>query len=174
MGTTTLLTFEEFERLPAEPGKDELLNGELIHLPPAFLDHMEIVHAIFTLVAAIIGRPEGGGRRVFMETGYKLGAKTWLVPDVSITHEHQARAKYLEGAPALAVEVISEANTPKHIERKRRLYLEHGAIEVWVVYPETQSVRVYRAGHAEEFTGELRSEIVPGLRIDLKQIFASA
>jgi hypothetical protein len=36
MGTTTsLLTFEEFERLPDEPGKLELLHGELFHVPPA-------------------------------------------------------------------------------------------------------------------------------------------
>ena len=35
MGTTALLSFEEFEHLPAEPGKDELLDGELFHLPPA-------------------------------------------------------------------------------------------------------------------------------------------
>ena len=36
MGTTTsLMTFEDFERLPEEPGKRELLKGELIELQPA-------------------------------------------------------------------------------------------------------------------------------------------
>jgi len=30
MATTTLLSFEEFEQLPDEPGKVELLDGELI------------------------------------------------------------------------------------------------------------------------------------------------
>jgi len=32
--TTTRLTFEEFERLPEQPGKRELLKGELIEVPP--------------------------------------------------------------------------------------------------------------------------------------------
>ena len=33
--STSLLTFEEFEQLPDDPGKLELLDGELIRLPPA-------------------------------------------------------------------------------------------------------------------------------------------
>ena len=38
---TSLMTFEEFERLPEpeQPGKCELLEGELIQLPPAKKKH---------------------------------------------------------------------------------------------------------------------------------------
>ena len=63
---------------------------------------------------------------VFSETGYRFG-QDWLVPDVSITHAGQTESKYLEGAPALAVEVISESNTAeenaqegRHLSRERR------------------------------------------------------
>jgi hypothetical protein len=31
----TLLTFAEFEQLPEEPGRCELLDGEITRLPPA-------------------------------------------------------------------------------------------------------------------------------------------
>jgi Uma2 family endonuclease len=34
MGTTTLLTFTEFQELPDSTGKRELLDGELIEMPP--------------------------------------------------------------------------------------------------------------------------------------------
>jgi len=39
--TSSLLTFEEFQRLPIheEPGKRELLDGELIEMPPGDLEH---------------------------------------------------------------------------------------------------------------------------------------
>src|ERR1019366_2578743 len=50
MGTTTLLSFEEFERLPDEPGKLELLDGELIQLPPAKRKHVDIAHRIYDLL----------------------------------------------------------------------------------------------------------------------------
>jgi Uma2 family endonuclease len=174
MGTTTLLSFEDFERLPDEPGKDELLDGEPFHLPPAFIDHMDIVHRVFALLTAMAHRFDDRLGRVYMETGYKIGDRNWVVPDVSVTHRDQPRSKYLEGAPVLAVEVISEANTARQIDRKRKLYLQNGAAEVWVLYPDTESVWLYRADHAQEFTGELCSEIIPGLRIDLRKLFASS
>jgi Uma2 family endonuclease len=96
------------------------------------------------------------------------------VPDVSLTHPDQPYGKYFEGAPALAVEVISEANSARQIDRKRKLYLQNGAAEVWVFYPDTESVWLYRTDHAREFTGEFRSAILPGLRIDLPGLFASS
>jgi Uma2 family endonuclease len=173
MGSTTLLSFEEFERLPDEPGKDELLDGEWFHLPPAILHHMIIVHRIFAILTRMFDGGHGEPGQAFMETGYKIGNRNWVVPDVSITYPDQTRAKYLEGAPMLAVDVISESNTARQIDRKRKLYLS-GGTEVWVFYPDTESVWLYRAGHAEEFTGELRSEIIPGLRIDLRELFAAA
>ena len=40
------MTFEEFERLPDQPGKRELLEGELSELPPAELEHNNIAHQI--------------------------------------------------------------------------------------------------------------------------------
>ena len=48
MGTVkTLLTFEEFEQLPDQPGKQELIRGELIEMPPADLKHNRISHRIY-------------------------------------------------------------------------------------------------------------------------------
>jgi Uma2 family endonuclease len=170
MGTTALLTFEEFERLPDEPGKLELLDGGLIRLPPAEFNHMEIVHRLYDLLKPIIDSLGQG--RVYMEMGYKFGQKAWLQPDVSISHPHQPRVKYFENAPALAIEVISESNKAEDMDLKVKTYLANGGIEVWVVYPKTQSVSVFHAGHIEEFRGTLRSSVLPGLEIDLKQLFS--
>jgi hypothetical protein len=58
------------------------------------------------------------------------------------------------------------------VEYKVRTYLANGGIEVWVMYPKTRSTWVFRQGHAEEFRDVLRSEIIPGLRIDLAALFA--
>jgi Uma2 family endonuclease len=170
MGTTTLLTFAEFERLPAQPGKDELLDGERFHLPPAFRNHSTIVGRLFALLMRLVDGPMP--RLVQVETGYKIGDRSWLVPDVSILHPNQAGGKYHEGAPEIAIEVISESNTARQIDNKRRIYLENGAKEVWVIYPETRSAFVFRAGAVEEVTGELRSATTPEARINLPELFA--
>ncbi len=174
MAATTLLTFEDFERLPDEPGKAELLDGELIRLPPAKFKHLEIVHRLADLLKAAINKPTAAVSlgRVYIEAGYKLSQRAWLQPDVSITHGDQAHGDFLEGAPALAVEVISEANTAEEMDRKVKTYLAHGALEVWLVYPKTRCVWVFREGHAEEFRESLRSRVAEGLSVDLGALFS--
>jgi Uma2 family endonuclease len=169
MGTTTsLLTFEEFERLPGEPGKLEFLDGEPFHLPPAIRKHMEIVKHLFLILTQTPLRAQ-----TYVEMGYKMGRTAWLQPDVSIAHPGQPSGKYFEGAPLLAVEVISESNTAEFMDRKVKRYLANGGVEVWVVYPRTQCVWAFRDGHAQEFRGTLKSEILPGLEINLAELLLS-
>jgi len=173
--STSLLTFEEFALMPEpdEAVKEELLDGELIQVPPPFIDHMDIAHQLHELLTPLPGgsnRPVNLGR-IYIETGYKIGSNSWLTPDVSVTHARQRRDKYLEGAPALAVEVIGESNTAERMDRKVKKYLANGGIEVWVAYPKTQCVWVFRRGYAKEFCGELRSDFFPGVTIDLVSLF---
>jgi Uma2 family endonuclease len=168
MGTTTaLMTFEEFERLPDEAGKLELLDGESFHLPPAKLKHLDIAHRLYDLL-----KQAARGYVVYMEGGYKMGTMNWLVPDVSVVRPGQPRGEYLEEAPLLAIEVISESNSAEFMDRKVKKYLANGGVEVWLVYPRTRCVWVFREGHAQEFRGSLESAIIPGLKVDLEQLFA--
>ena len=173
MGTTTLLSFEEFERLPDEPGKVQLLDGELIQLPPAKLKHMEVARRIHVLLVRAADKAGASAKlgEVYFETGYKFSSTAWLQPDVSIPYRDQPSGDYFESAPALAVEVISESNTAEQMDRKVNIYLGNGGAEVWLVYPKTRCVWVYREGHAEQVKGVLRSPLLPGLEIDLSQLF---
>jgi Uma2 family endonuclease len=172
--STSLLTFAEFEHLPDEPGKLELLDGELIRLPPAKFNHMDVADWLSEILKQALAGPNRPPQlgRTYVEMGYKIGGNVWLQPDVSITHANQGRGDYLEGAPALAVEIVSESNRADHMDRKVKKYLSNGGLEVWVVYPKTRCVWVFRQGHAEEFCGVLRSEIIPGLTIDLDSLFS--
>src|SRR5690348_4468666 len=145
MGTTTttnLLTFEEFERLPDQPGKRELLEGEVIELPPPELKHSRSSHKIYHCVVAALEAAHARGEagelgEVFIETGYKLSSNAYVQPDVSITHASQPEGKYLNRAPAIAIEVISPSNRTQDTEAKTELYFRHGAREVWRFYPKT-------------------------------------
>jgi Uma2 family endonuclease len=180
MATTTsgLMTFEEFEKLPEHAGKQELLEGELIELPPAKKRHNKVAKKIFLSLFDAIER--GARERdpavgeVYQDMGYRLSQTpgSWLVPDVSVTHPNQTGEDYYEGPPLLAVEVVSAANTPEQIARKVSLYLANGSDEVWVVYPNIQSVWIYRKGTYAVITGTLRTDLLPGLSINLGDIFA--
>lgn len=177
--TTTVakrLTFEEFELLPDQPGKRELLRGDLIELPPAKFKHNEIAERLYERLKAILNeihaREKGSALgRVHHEMGYRFPDGSWLQPDVSITHAGQKVGDYYFGSPALAVEIISESNSADEIAGKVEVYLLNGAAEVWVLYPNRQHMWVYgREGKAERHAVAITSALLSGATIDLNQI----
>jgi Uma2 family endonuclease len=167
MSATTLLSWEQFLELEETAGKQELLDGELISLPPAKMKHMEITQRIFRLLDSA---PHG--RRVWMETGYRL-RRGWLQPDVSVTRaDHPVVDGWMQGAPMIAVEVVSPANRPAHIDKRTAVYLEEGAVEVWVVHPENRSMAVFRKQNWERTT-ETYSCSLLNIVVDLRAIMPS-
>lgn len=174
---TTLLTFEQFEQLPDYQGTQELLDGEVIELPPPENIHNRFAQAVFLLLYDLVARLHAEGAlgrvaEVFHEVGYRLGPNTWLIPDVSITWTGQREGKYFERAPALAIEVISPSNSAREMDAKVAAYLAAGGEEVWVIYPETGRIWVHRAGsnHAELKPPRFTSEILEGAEIDLEPL----
>src|SRR5580658_1922613 len=159
--TTTTMTFEQFEQLPDEPNKLELIDGELIRMPPAFVQHSRISMRLYGAISGVLSDLQAQGRaRELGEVGHGFGYRVgphWLVPDVSITHAGQAEDKYLVGAPALAVEVISRRNTAEMIERKVTLYMDYGGCEAWLFYPRFRRVTVCRGRTAVQMEGTLTS-----------------
>jgi len=143
VSATALLTFAQFEQLPDAPGKRELIEGELVEMPPPFLNHTQTAQAFLYLLAAALGRS-----RVYMEAGYKIGGN-WVQPEVSVTRPDQPHeGGYLAGAPMLAVEILSEHKSAQAVEAKLDLYFDNGAKEVWTVSRRRVSITVYRQDEA--------------------------
>ena len=179
MGTTTLMSFAEFELLDFGADDVELLRGELIRLPPPQRKHVEICERLFELLKAALERwkranSETGIGKLHMEMGYVISSdpRSWLRPDISLTHPDQPGDRYYEGAPLVAFEVVSEYDTANRLEKKVLDYLAHGTAEVWVIYPETRHARVHRQGVPEETreTEAIHSDLLPGIEIRLDEI----
>jgi len=175
--TTTRLTFEEFERLPDQPGKRELLKGELIELPRAESKHSRIAHRVLKqldgALAAAHHRDEADELGdVFHEMGYQLCDGSWAVPDVSVTFAGQPEEKYLSGSPAIAVEIVSPSNTAEALDVKTALYFQYGAREVWLVYPKTRHVVVYADGvpRIVRANETITTLLLPGLALSVAGI----
>jgi len=174
---TTPLTFEEFERLPDQPGKRELVKGEVIELPPAEAKHDRASHRIFRLLDAALEQAHGRGEaaalgEVFLEIGYRLGRDGWVKPDVSITHAGQPEHKYIEESPAIAIEVVSPGNSAEQMDAKIDLYFEHGAGEVWLFYSKTRRAYIYVDGQPRVVreSEAITTPLLPGFSLLLQDV----
>lgn len=80
--------------------------------------------------------------------------------------------------PDLAVEVLSEGNTPREMENKRREYFQGGARLVWEIEPDTRSARVYTGPDAFQQIGPDDTldggDVLPGFALPLQRLFTRA
>jgi Uma2 family endonuclease len=176
----TLFTFEEFERMEEKPGRQELIHGELIELPPPELQHQNIAHCIYDELRPALRQARERNEtiavgRVYHETGYKFPDQTYLTPDVSVTHASQAEGKYLEGAPAIAIEIISPGNTPKQMDAKMKIYFEFGALEVWRVNQKERTFTICTPDSSRVIgeDGVVTTPLIPGLSLNVAAVFAA-
>lgn len=170
----TLVTFDEFERMPDRPGKQELIRGEVIELPPADLKHNRSSHRIRDFLNMAITRLKARGElpalgEAFIEMGYQM-AHGWYQPDVSVTHADQKEGKYFLRAPAVAIEIVSESNTAESIAAKVEDYLAEGALQVWVIYPKLRRMWIHEQGHSAIHSGRFPLTLLPGVELDLDEI----
>lgn len=124
--------------------------------------------------------PRGLGE-IFGETGFVLARNPDTVrgPDLSFVHRERLatldEARFVEGAPDLAIEILSPSNRPSLIRGKVADYLAAGCRLVWVVDPKRKSVTAYRGLLAPVLLGADDTldggDVLPGLRIHVAAIF---
>ena len=174
-----LLSFAEFERLDPRAGHVEVLRGELIRVPPAERVHNEIRENLYFRLRAAVERlhafhPAAQFGSVHVAMGYlvRTSPRSWLQPDVSVTHSDQAGDGYYEGAPLLVFEVVSEYDRAQPLEGRVTEYLTNGAEEVWVLYPDWPCAWVYRSSETKRReTSSIRSQSLHGIEIPFEEIF---
>jgi Uma2 family endonuclease len=178
MGTKTIMSLEEFERLPDNGMRHELNKGELVEMPAPMSEHSTIAANISEVLSRLIGRDAG---RVMVEAGYRLtnDPPTLRQPDVSFLSARRVKVTppdaYFQGAPELAIEIASPSNSASDLEEKVEQYLAAGAHAVWVVFPKLRRVHVYRPDDTienlssdQQLTAE---DILPGLSIPVSSLF---
>jgi Uma2 family endonuclease len=86
--------------------------------------------------------------------------------------------KILSAVPDLPVEILSEGNTEKEMERKRKEFFGGGAKLMWIVDPEKRTVDVYTS--VDEHTTLTENDsldggtVLPGFTLSIKTWFERA
>jgi Uma2 family endonuclease len=175
----TQLTLEQFQQLPDRPGRQELNAGELIEMAPPTNVHSEVLHAfLFQMYEAVRANPRFAVRA---ERAYILAKDPPCVrvPDISVVAAERLLAadqdSYIEGAPEVAIEVVSPSETAVGLNEKIRQFLAAGAKVVIAAYPKTRELHVYRPGVSTlMLRGADRLEIpeaLPGWSIQTDELF---
>jgi Uma2 family endonuclease len=174
-------TDEEFMALPDDGNRYEVVNGELVAVGSAGAKHGYYVSLIHILLGAYV-RSQKLGFTFDADTSFKMKSGNRRSPDCSFFSKERLRSLggipkgYIEGAPDLAIEVLSEANTVGEIHDKIVEYFENGSRLVWVIHPEEKYVLVYRQPEpaALKRPGDILEgeEVIPGFALDLSEFFA--
>ena len=160
----------------------ELIKGEITTVSYTNRQHSEILSLLSAqLVGFVYGR--GLGRVYSGDAGFVLERRhdsRDTVRAVDIAYIAAARApdptiaSVIEGAPDLAVEILSPRNLATDIDLKIDQLLNAGARAIWIVHPKTRKILVHTALEIREFReGDVLSggDILPGFSIKLADIF---
>ena len=143
------VTLAEYAALPKHP-RYELVKGVLIELMAASEEH-EYTGSLVTWRLSEHVFPNGLGRVYISNRGYVTGPDspaTSRMPDISfMSTERLGRpdlfGKLYDGAPDLAVEILSDSNTPAQIAQKIAEYLNAGGKAVWVIDIDNRTLTVH-------------------------------
>jgi Uma2 family endonuclease len=167
MSTTSLITFAELEQLPSLEGyKRELVNGEVVTMPPSELTPSDVAKRIL-LICSVTSTRRMCGRTI---RAIALEAAGWSLTSASRGNQRRD-GKYFAGSPMIAVEVLSPG---EDIDEKLTLYFADGAKEVWVVNPRKKTMSAYVRQDGDvlrhQVVSEFRSQAAR-ITITLQEIF---
>ena len=177
--TPKLMTVEELMQLPDDGMFHELDEGKLVCMPPSAYRSSRVGSRVLIRLGTFVEQHNLG--MVAGEAGgVVLGRGPDIVrsPDVSFVHRDRmvdTGRGYFEGAPDLAVEVLSPSDRYAAVARKVSQYLAAGTRLVWVLDPETRAAAVHCPGREVIELGEdgvLDGEdVVPGFRLALSEVW---
>ncbi|HYM09938.1 MAG TPA: Uma2 family endonuclease [Bryobacterales bacterium] len=168
---------EQLEKLPANDLRHELDEGELITMSPAARRHGKMQVRISRLLSEFVDRNRLG--EVVTEVGFILSRDPGTVraPDVAFIRAGRPETStgFEEGAPDLAVEIVSPSDAAFEMVRKVNQYLRAGARAVWVVYPEEKQVHVFDSTGTARILDAAQTlsapELLPGFSVPLSALF---
>ena len=178
-----LMTAGELLRLPRGRARHELVRGVLRTRPLAFWDAGEAASEVMHSLAAYTSEQKLG--TTVPRVGFRLtrDPDTVRAPSVAFIRRERVPPRgtnpgYFQGAPDLAVEVISGNDLHADVDERVSAWLEHGTRLVFVVNPRTKTVAVHRADGFRTVLGvddTLDGEgVVPGWQLPVRDIFEDA
>jgi len=163
------MTEAEFDAWHHQHRRAEFVDGEVIVMSPVMAIHDELFHFLAGLLRDYLEvRPVGRVRGPEFLVRLRKGLRR--MPDlffISTDRLHLVKRSYIDGAPDVAFEIVSEDSVERDWREKFFDYQACGVMEYWIIDPAHETVKLYHlvAGRYEEVTaqdGRLNSVAIPG------------
>jgi Uma2 family endonuclease len=145
MGTRVILTYRDYEALPADGRRYELHEGELSVTPAPGTHHQRVVGRLYRLLSQHVDA-RGLGEVFVSPVDCILSNTTVLEPDIVYVESGRSSlvsARGIEGPPTLVVEVLSPSTAQVDRSTKLQLYARYGIPYYWIVELEGQRIDAY-------------------------------
>ena len=182
------MTVETFNQLTIQDGwVFELHEGKLIRMPGPGNEHGDIQTNLYRTVDAYLFAHNLG--KLTGTSCYNLtldgDMEELLCPDLSYVlparkAQMPKRGSYYVGAPDFVIEIASPSDFRPQMQAKAAVYLAAGVRMVWIVWPSTQSIDVWRPtapiapsqmlGMADQLEG---LDVIPGFICPIAAIFVA-
>lgn len=173
---TKLYTIEDLRDLD---GEYELDRGVLVPIVPAFREHGRVCGEAHYRITAYV-RKHRLGEVYINDTGFVLerGPDTLRGPDVAFVRRERLAdlpgAEFVEGAPDLAVEVVSSGGNVPNAIRKAAQYIEAGCALVWIVDIGHRRALVFQSDGIVQTLNEDAAldglDILPGFHVTVRDL----
>jgi Uma2 family endonuclease len=158
----------------------ELFDGVLVRKPMGIEESFLTMFIGYQIMLYLEKHDLG---RVSGEAGFiEIAAGQIRAPDISffswarLEKGGQPRKRIPRLVPDLAVEVLSDSNTPREMARKRREYFARGTQLVWQVDPVNRTVEVFTSPTESTVLtmGQTLDggNVLPGFKLKLDKLFA--
>ncbi len=182
MAATTLLTSDQFLALPEEFDQygnvihQELIHGEVVPMSHAGQRHDVIRGNILKALIEYLLKSRNSSLRAFPDFQFVVAPNDAFIPDacvIAASRLDKGAEKYFQGAPELAIEVVSPSESAAYLRIKTEAYLANGSRSVWIVFPEVRSVLVYTREEVHEFKGDqsITDPLLPGFSSPISAFF---
>ena len=166
MAIRTILTYKDYEALPADGRRYELHEGELSVTPAPSPKHQQIS---LNLSVILHGHVHSRRLRRVLPAPIDciLSDTTIVQPDLVYLDTNRLAAisgRGIEGPPTLAVEILSPSTSSIDRGVKAQLYARYDIPYYWIVDPEAETIEAYRlAQKAYQLTGRMEGGSSVGL-----------
>ena len=176
----TRLTYEDYAKTP-EWERYELIDGELIELTSPRIAHQRFLAKLYRFVSVFVEDNQLG--EIFIApTDIVLDEFNTIQPDIFFVSNERAgivTPANIQGAPDLAIEILSPTTRRRDLTVKRDLYAEHGVKEYWLASTDEQIVWVLLLGEnglyavvgVYEKEDTLTSPTLEGFTLELTSVF---